>query len=172
MRTPNPPHRLVVGLDGSDGSTYACHWCAALARSLHAEVVAVHAIEVPPYPLVVYEGGQPIRLDADLILQWQEDRRRLFESEWCAPLRHAGVEHRALMVDGDPAEAILSTAEEQHAGLIVVGRRGTGGLDELLLGSVSRHLTEHSRRPVSVVPPDRVTAGASRGQEEDAPAGR
>jgi nucleotide-binding universal stress UspA family protein len=150
---------MVLGLDGSDGSAHACHWCAALARSLDAEVVAVHAMEVPPYPLVTYEGLQPVPLDAEIILQWQEDRRRLVESEWCAPLRHAGVRHRALVVEGNPATVIMETAEAQRAGLIVVGRRGMGGFDELLLGSVSQQLTQHARRPVSVVPPDDVTPG-------------
>lgn len=134
VRTPRPPHRMVLGLDGSDGSAHACHWCAALARSLDAEVVAVHAMEVPPYPLVTYEGLQPVPLDAEIILQWQEDRRRLVESEWCAPLRHAGVRHRALVVEGNPATVIMETAEAQRAGLIVVGRRGKGRLRRAAAG--------------------------------------
>jgi nucleotide-binding universal stress UspA family protein len=109
----------VLGLDGSDGSAHACHWCAALAHSLDAEVLAVHAVEVPAYPLVTYEGLQPIPLDAEILLRWQEDRRRLVESEWCAPLRHAGARYRALVVEGNPATVIMETAEAQKARLIV-----------------------------------------------------
>jgi nucleotide-binding universal stress UspA family protein len=119
VRTPRPPHRIVLGLDGSDGSAHACHWCAALAHSLDAEVLAVHAVEVPAYPLVTYEGLQPIPLDAEILLRWQEDRRRLVESEWCAPLRHAGARYRALVVEGNPATVIMETAEAQKASLIV-----------------------------------------------------
>jgi nucleotide-binding universal stress UspA family protein len=148
---------MVVGLDGSDDSAHACHWCAALAHSLDAEVVAVHAMELPAHPLVTYEGLQPIPLGADILLQWQEDRRRLVESEWCAPLRHAGVRHHALVVEGNPAAVLMETAEAQSAGLIVVGRRGMGGFDELLLGSVSQQLAQHASRPVIVVPRDGVT---------------
>ncbi|HEY9558376.1 MAG TPA: universal stress protein, partial [Acidimicrobiales bacterium] len=37
--------RIVVGVDGSDGSTQAVRWCAEVARATGAEVVAVYAFE-------------------------------------------------------------------------------------------------------------------------------
>jgi Universal stress protein family len=113
-------------------------------------------MELPPYPLVTHEGLQPIPLDAEILLRWQEDRWRLVESEWCAPLRHAGRPPSCPVVEGNPATVLMETAEAQPAGLIVVGRRGMGGFDELLLGSMSQQLVQHAVRPVSVVPCDGV----------------
>ncbi|HZV50739.1 MAG TPA: universal stress protein, partial [Candidatus Dormibacteraeota bacterium] len=50
-------------------------------------------------------------------------------------------------------------ADEEDAGLVVVGRRGRGRIAELLLGSVSHELSHTCRRPLLLVP---GPTGASR----------
>jgi nucleotide-binding universal stress UspA family protein len=55
------------------------------------------------------------------------------------------------MEDGRPARVIADVADREDADLVVVGRRGRGGIAELLLGSVSHELTHHCDRPVIVV---------------------
>jgi nucleotide-binding universal stress UspA family protein len=49
-------------------------------------------------------------------------------------------------------KAILETADELSARLIVCGQRGRGALRSTLLGSVSHALTSHTRRPILVAP--------------------
>jgi nucleotide-binding universal stress UspA family protein len=63
----------------------------------------------------------------------------------------SGAELRVLI--GDPAENLLTLAEEEQAQLIVVGSRGRGALKTALLGSVSSTLTTRAPCPVVVVPP-------------------
>ena len=58
------------------------------------------------------------------------------------------------MLDGPPVDVLLRAANEVEASLVVVGRRGTGGRPELLLGSTAHQVVEHSTCPVLVVPPD------------------
>jgi K+-sensing histidine kinase KdpD len=53
--------------------------------------------------------------------------------------------------DGHPSSVITQVADRVNADLIVVGRRGKGGVAELVLGSVSHQLVLHSRRPVLVI---------------------
>ena len=48
--------------------------------------------------------------------------------------------------------AIVDTADELEARLIVCGRRGRGGIASTFLGSVSREIVAHSGRPVLVAP--------------------
>ena len=65
-----------------------------------------------------------------------------------------GAEHAAkekgakkltvLCEEGDPARRILEVAEREKADLIVIGRRGLGGLKGLLVGSVSNKVLHHS----------------------------
>jgi nucleotide-binding universal stress UspA family protein len=41
--------KIIVGVDGSAHSARAVQWCADHAAALDAEVVAVHALDVPMY---------------------------------------------------------------------------------------------------------------------------
>jgi nucleotide-binding universal stress UspA family protein len=54
---------------------------------------------------------------------------------------------------GDAAAEILAQAAESNADVIVMGMRGLGGAQRLLLGSTSEHVLQHATVPVVVVPP-------------------
>jgi nucleotide-binding universal stress UspA family protein len=138
--------RIIVGVDGSDSSKHAVEWTARLAKTLHSEVIAVYALDLPvalpdPYTMPLYlDDKVRAGLEKDLV------------TKWCRPLKTAGVKFRAMLVDGRPASVILDLADSERAGLIVVGRRGRGEVAELLLGSVSHEIVLHSKRPVLLVP--------------------
>jgi nucleotide-binding universal stress UspA family protein len=50
------------------------------------------------------------------------------------------------------ADAILKTADDVSARLIVCGQRGRGPVRSALLGSVSQTLASHTRRPLLIAP--------------------
>jgi nucleotide-binding universal stress UspA family protein len=84
-----------------------------------------------------------------------------FETQWCKGLREAGVGYRMIIEDGRPASVIAQVADRVNADVIVVGRRGRGGVAELVLGSVSHELVLHSKRPILVIstePPSESTS--------------
>jgi nucleotide-binding universal stress UspA family protein len=135
--------RIVVGVDGSDNARKALGWAAQLARALDAEVVAVHSVGL----LERFASGQHEDLDSTL-----DDARHLFDTEWCTPLDDPTVRSTRLLRDGNPVTVLLAVADEFDAGLIVVGSRGLGGYPELLLGSTSTQVAQHSTRPVVIVP--------------------
>jgi len=56
------------------------------------------------------------------------------------------------VVQGTPAQVLLDAAAD--ADLLVVGRRGHGGFEDALLGSVSQHCVHHARCPVVVMHDD------------------
>jgi nucleotide-binding universal stress UspA family protein len=72
-------------------------------------------------------------------------------------VRARGVGVQVVVRSGDPAATLLEVADDVDADLVVVGTRGRGGPDELLLGSVARTVADRARRPTLVVP---ATAGA------------
>jgi nucleotide-binding universal stress UspA family protein len=139
--------KIVVGVDGSADSLRAVAWCAKVAGALDAEVIAVHAIEVPVYPPVLGYSPPP--------LFSPEDHERLSEvlvEQWCEPLRRAKVPFKPVLSEAYPSNLIRETADNEDADLVVVGRRGLGGFAELVLGSTSRQLSHHLDRPIVIVP--------------------
>ena len=52
---------------------------------------------------------------------------------------------------GDPAEEIMKVAAKQEADLIVMGAKGLGTIDRILLGSVSMQVLQYAHCPVLVV---------------------
>jgi nucleotide-binding universal stress UspA family protein len=64
-------------------------------------------------------------------------------------MRQAGVDVATYARQGDPADAILDVAEEQHADAIVVGNKGMSGASRFLLGSVPNKVSHHA--PCTVV---------------------
>lgn len=139
--------RIVVGLDGSKQSAAALEWAIAFARTFSAEVVAVHAIPLLAYLVDFYGMAPPIQYDTG----WAADMKRRFEQEWSQPLRDSGLPYQLVIKDGRPASVIAETAESVDADLVVVGRRGLGGVAEVLLGSVSHELSQHCKRPVLLI---------------------
>jgi len=59
---------------------------------------------------------------------------------------------RVVVQDTHPASAIMKTADDRNADLIVLGRRGSGGFPSLPIGTTAHHVAAASGRPVAVVP--------------------
>ncbi|MNC48826.1 Universal stress protein family protein [compost metagenome] len=56
-----------------------------------------------------------------------------------------------VIVHGDPSVQILDQEQLQGCELIVIGKRGQGALEELLLGSVTTHILSQARGDVLVI---------------------
>lgn len=132
--------RVVVGVDGSEGSAAAVRWCAALTGMANVEAVAAY----------VFEPGADW-LPRSLSDAWREVAKM---SEWVTPLRAAGIEVRTRIIeDAHPVAALTAAVEDVSGGLIVVGTRGLSGVAGLRLGRVPLQLVHHSQLPVVLVPP-------------------
>jgi nucleotide-binding universal stress UspA family protein len=140
--------KIMVGVDGSEHANRAVAWCAKYAVALDAEVVAVHAIDIAVYvsPLTVSVPPPPLSPEE------RDELREHITAVWCAPLTKATVPFRVLLMDSEPALAIMQAARTEHADLVVTGRRGRGGFAELVLGSTTYALTHHLDRPLLIVP--------------------
>ena len=68
-----------------------------------------------------------------------------------APLKERGIEIKVTARQGNPADAILDVAEEEHADLIIVGNKGMAGARRFLLGSVPNKISHHAPCSVMIV---------------------
>ena len=138
------PDPVVVGVDGSPGST------AALAFAVEAAVLR-------GVPLVAVHAWRDVLVDATMapLVDWdavESDEREVL-AERLAGIRttYPDLVVRKLVVRDRPARALVD--ESRSAQLVVVGSRGRGGVQGLLLGSVSQQLLHHAHCPVAVVRP-------------------
>jgi nucleotide-binding universal stress UspA family protein len=136
--------RVIVGVDGSDGSRAALRWAAAEARQWGVPLVAVWAWEFSP---LIVATEAPTEIDE----LSRAVANRLHET-LVAELGEDGADRvEPLIVEDAPVPAILDAAGPDD--LVVVGSRGLGGLKGLVLGSVSRQVVHDSPCPVTVVHP-------------------
>jgi nucleotide-binding universal stress UspA family protein len=66
-----------------------------------------------------------------------------------------------LLDEGDPASVIVEAAQAQNCDLIVMGTHGRGGLNRLLMGSVTEKVLRNSTVPVLAVRAASTAAMAS-----------
>ena len=140
--------KLLVAVDFSDPTELILRVARRLAQGLDASVWVVHAAEPEP-DFVGYDAGPEV-VRGQVAKELREEHRRL--QEYTDQLREAGVEAKAMLVQGPTVESLLEMAEKQETDLIVVGSHGRGMVAELIMGSVSQGLIRDGRWPVTVVP--------------------
>jgi nucleotide-binding universal stress UspA family protein len=134
--------QLIVATDGSEGSSAAVDQALTLALQLGASVTFVY-VRRPPSAVL----GHPY-YDHRLSSGLEEARATLADALESA--RSRGVAAESEILEGDPADEIVSFADNRSADLIVVGSRGYGPLAGALLGSVSSSVVQHASVPVLV----------------------
>lgn len=137
---------VVVGVDGSDRSVLALQHAADFAARRDLTLDAVCCWHVPS--LAPVAGGtawtpssEGMVAEAGASLAHAVDRANL-----SLPPRQV----RQVVIDASPSRGLIAYA--QLARLLVVGSRGLGGFDRLVLGSTSSQILRHALGPVTVVP--------------------
>src|SRR5919201_4213082 len=125
---------IVVGTDGSDTAQIAVDHAAELARACGAKLHIVSAYT--PVAVRVDTAGAP---EGD---EWSIGPDIMGEEVVTqAASTVSGVEIETHACRGDAAEALIETAEDVNADVIVVGNRGMTGTRRFLLGSVPNHIS-------------------------------
>lgn len=147
-----PGRAIVTVVAGTDGSPTAARAVAAavdLAAKLGAGLHLVGAYGgLAPRAAPALLQGAPAEL-AWLARTGERTAQTLEEAARDA--RDAGVQTTCHPRRGDPADAIISVAEEVDAELIVVGNRGISATRRYLLGSVPGKVAHHAPCSVLIV---------------------
>lgn len=145
-----PPHepyrRLLVPVDFSPSSLRAIRHARSIAPG--AEVVLLHAFDVPFEGKLRYASVDDEVIHHYRIVAKQEATQKLQALRDLAGLSALGT--RLLVLHGDPTFRIIEQEQECDCDLIVVGKHGESVLEELLLGSVTKHVLAESQGDVLV----------------------
>jgi nucleotide-binding universal stress UspA family protein len=142
-----PFTRLLVPVDFSDWSLRAVETAWRLARESDATVTLVHAIEWTVDDELRAFGRAASEADRDRAAD--EARRRLEAlvpagvREWCTP--------ETRVVRGRAFRAILQTADEVKADLIVMGVHGRSPMSLAMFGSTTNQIVRRATCPVLTV---------------------
>lgn len=141
--------RVLVAIDGSAPSGLAVDLVADAAWPAGTQIVVAQAVDSGaalfggPWPALAVVQAESIEreLRAEAERTVREAGRRL---------ARPGLDVDATVLEGRPATAIVDRARAMKAALVVVGSRGHGTIESMLLGSVTAEVIDHAPVPVLV----------------------
>ena len=142
------PKVVVVGIDGSEQSRHAAQAAADLARKNGARLHIVTVVR-PPEGWWGIVGSPP---PADVLTASMSEAQQGILDSTVEGLDLEGVEWSASEEIGEPASALADVCHEDGADLLVVGRRGAGLVERLVMGSVADRVAHYAPCPVLIVP--------------------
>jgi ubiquinone biosynthesis protein len=132
--------RVMVATDRSETADRAVGWAATLADRYGAELFVVQVV-VPANPAATQYGAAEATQAGAAADELQRYAIGL-----------AGERGRSrVMVDDDPAMAIVRAAEQEAADVLVVGNAGMAGRKEFLLANVPNRISHNARCTVIIV---------------------
>lgn len=129
--------RILCPVDFSEASVKALGYAERLAASAGAELVLLHAFDIPAsmtYADIEHPSDPSIRTQLEAL-----------------SLASPGTRLTRVLHAGPAGEVICWLAEQRGCELIVMGTHGHSGLKHLLLGTVADYVVRHARCPVVTV---------------------
>lgn len=135
---------ILIAYDGSEHARKAAVLAGNLAREQKGEAFLWIVTVMDPFP---QSFGEPYR--SQYIEQHTSEGQTMIQE--AAGLAGAGIEIRHELIFGAPAHSILQVAETRGCDLIVMGTRGLGLLEGLLVGSQAQRVISNAKCPVLIV---------------------
>ncbi len=122
--------------------------CLARAIAPRATLILLHIFDVPFESKLHMAGVEDEVIQRYRIIERQESLERLHALVLAAAIPPESV--TLLSQRGDPWLQILEQEQEHDIDLIVMGKHGTARLEELLLGSVTKHVLAQAQSDVLI----------------------
>ncbi len=137
------------------------HYAISLAQQYDAKIILLHVVEplsssaraaIETYMSV--ESAEQFEKDnLQQVLAEIKTRLKTFCSEVMESSKTDVIKvQEILVVTGDPSEEILHAAQQCKADMIVMGKSTGSVFGSMVMGSVSRRVSRHSKVPVLIVP--------------------
>lgn len=146
---PGPDRPVVVGVDGSEVAQ-----AAALRAGDEAARWGAPLRIIQTWTLAMTTGWSGALAGTTVIDGAAEAfggaaRTSVARAADAVRAAHPELEVDSIVIEEHPAHVLAEMSGD--AGLVVVGTRGLGGFERLVLGSVSRYVVQHAEGPVVVV---------------------
>jgi nucleotide-binding universal stress UspA family protein len=141
----------IAGTDLSDPSLGAVRAALAVAEKHGGRLAILHVIETPRGSIAKIWSfvGQPLPVPENRVPEARAQLHAWLDNRGGTQQSHGQPE--VVIVEGDPAEALVELAETREAELLVIGTRGWTGEADLPLGSVAEEVLRTAKCSVLVV---------------------
>ena len=153
--------KILVAIDLSTVSESVFEKALSMAKLSQAKLMILHVLSQDERGSPILEGITGLNyyemVELETIKsyqkQWQEYVERGLETlkALANQAAEAGVSSEYSQLTGKPGRQICQVARDWNADLIIMGRRGYSGLNELILGSVSNYALHHAHCSVLIV---------------------
>lgn len=139
---------LICPVDFSPASKSAAEYAASMAADIGAELVLLHAFDVP---VMFTDAPMTFIREASGQLHKQSDRKL---RQWGKSLQkhHPSLRWEPVSLEGLPHRKAIEFAEQKNADLIIIGKTGTNRFQRVVMGSTVARVLRESVTPVIVVP--------------------
>ena len=150
-------NKVLIALDYNQSAKTVAEIGNELAIAMNAEVVLLHIILDQLYysttDQVSIMGFNGFIDSAQIPMETTEDMKNISQNFLDKTKLHLGNKSiKTIVRDGDFAETILATAEEEKVNLIVLGTHSHKWIESIILGSVAEKVLQLSSIPLFIVP--------------------
>jgi nucleotide-binding universal stress UspA family protein len=136
--------KILLPVDFPNTSLSVIHQAATLAHHFHSEIVILHAVTAESHAAGVPVDGLAFAR-WDMLAEITREARKNLDQSLGPELE--GLAIRCVLLKGDPAQAIVQTAQVEEADMIMMPSRGPT-FNQFVLGSVTVKVLHGSERPV------------------------
>ena len=136
---------ILVPTDFSEYADDALDYAIALAKTLQARLTCLHVIHITPLAMDDYDTSGLVSYLEEIETDAQQRMQALLRR-----IHQEGLQGETVIIHDVPFQAILNTAKEKGADLIVMGTHGRTGLTHVLMGSVAERVVRLAPCPVLV----------------------
>jgi len=139
--------KIVVPLDLRTHTQKLVDFSLYMAKKLNAHVNFIHVVEfystnnlVPNFTLEKI-NQERVKRSMEMVARLIEDNKEEYP------------DISGIVLQGEAVESIINYAEEEQAGLLIIGTHGSKGLERILLGSVARRVLKRAHCPSLLMNP-------------------
>jgi len=138
-------NKILIPTDGSKHAKNAAKHAKWIAESSNSEIMVLNVFET--------SSLNPIRsreLRKDMEKLWKNDAQKNLNGV-LKILDGTRLKVNSQIKEGNPADSILKTIDDENIDLVVIGSSGKNALDRIFLGSVAEKVVRSSKSPVMVI---------------------
>lgn len=132
--------KIMVCHDGSENAQKALDQAIELFKGIKPEIILVSVVE----------GAADASMVNEEIFDNEKEARRTQLKQLAEKLAGCCCDVDVVLATGDARKMLLEASKQKNPDILVIAKRGGGGIKDMVLGSVSAYLVRHAKCPVMV----------------------